>query len=91
MRILHGFVTHGIPISASSLMSVEQSENQPHDIDLPEVAEINNAKISGKCGILSGETVSPVEIPRNARYGTPLHDKQTAAREHSQTASPSRQ
>ena len=56
-------------------MSVEQSENQPHEIDLSGVTEINNAKMSGKCGILSRETVSPVEIHRNARYGTPLHDK----------------
>ena len=55
-------------------MSVVQSENQPHDIDIPMVAEINIVKISGKCGILSGEIVSPVEIVRDARYGTQLHD-----------------
>ena len=55
-------------------MSVVQKENQPHDIDIPMVAEINIVKISGKCAILSGEIVSPVEIVRDARYGTQLHD-----------------
>lgn len=59
-------------------MSVVQSENQPHDNGVPVVAEINIAKFSGKCGILRGEIVSPVEIVGNARYGTPFHDTHSA-------------
>ena len=34
--------------------------------------EPRDREISGKCGIPSGEIVSPVEIVGNARYGTPV-------------------
>ncbi len=63
-------------------MSVVQSENHPHDIDVPVLAEINIAKISGKCGILNGEIVSPVEIARYSRYGTPHHVNTRIGCEH---------
>ena len=34
------------------------------------ISDVRIAKISGKCTVRSGETVSPVEIVRSERYGT---------------------
>jgi len=38
------------------------------------ILDVRIVKISGKCAVRSGETVSPVEIVRSERYGTPLVD-----------------
>ena len=57
-----------------------------HDLVIGRVVpDVGIVKISGKCAIRSGETVSPVEIVRSARYGTPLDDYTRVSKSDAQT------
>ena len=51
-----------------------QNDNLACRVGSAVIRGVRIVKISGKCGIRTGETVSPVEIVRSERYGTPLKD-----------------